>query len=113
MADANTILDALRGVNAYPIPLRTLVDTARGRGLDAAGEATEDALSSAAYRLAEADLLYWLAFAPDVSQGGQSYSFSDEQRKQLRLHAKAVYDELGGDADSATAVPYGYKGAWL
>ncbi|MCD8313571.1 MAG: hypothetical protein LUC24_05360 [Bacteroidales bacterium] len=109
MADATTILDALRGVNAYPIPLRTIVGAAERRGLTVTDEAAADTLSSASYRLAEADLLLWLSLAPDISQGGQSYSFTDEQRKRLRLRAEAVYDELE-EGDSSKAAVYGYKG---
>ena len=29
-----TVLESLKGINAYPIPLRTLVDAAEYRGLD-------------------------------------------------------------------------------
>ncbi len=113
MAEATTILEALKGVNAYPIPLRTLVRTAESRDLDPTGDATGEVLSSPAFRLASADLLLWLALAPDITQGGQSYSFTDEQRQQLRLRAQAVYDELGEEDAGTAANPYGYKGPWL
>lgn len=105
-----TVLDALKSVNAYPIPLRTLADTAESRGLDLSGEATGKILRSKELRLAKADLLTWLSMAPNVSQGGQSYSFTDEQRKELRNHARSVYAELEPTTTAGMGVTYGYKG---
>lgn len=104
-----TVLEALKGVNAYPIPLRTLVKTAERRGLSLEGEATYDLLSGRDYRLARADLLLWLSIAPNITQGGQSYSFTDEQRRDMRNEAQALYDEFEEDAPQTKPV-YGYKG---
>lgn len=103
-----TIVETLRSLNAYPMPMQTLVAIAEGRGL-APYDTAED---SAAYRLATADVYMWLSNAPDVSQGGQSFSFSDEQRKHLRQRAQAIY---GADDDTTTSkrTIYGYKGTRL
>lgn len=107
-----TILESLKSVNAYPIPLRTFTETAERRGLVLTDEANKGVLAGRAYRLALADLLLWLYVAPDVSQGGQSYSFSDEQRKQFRNRANAIYNEL--DEVTSIAQPtFGYKGSRL
>lgn len=103
-----TILESLKGINAYPIPLRTLVETAEGRGLALHDEADAEFLRGKAFRLATADLLLWISLAPNISQGGQSFSFSDEQRTRLRQQAQAIYDELEPTGANATA--YGYKG---
>ncbi len=108
----STILDALKGINAYPIPLRTLDDVAASRGLYLLEEATYDELSSRKFRLAKADLLLWLSYAPDISQGGQSYSFTDEQRADLRSRAKGIYEELKED-NYIPKSNYGYKGSRL
>ena len=81
---AKSILEALKGINAYPIPLRTISTVADKRGVLLVDEATQDILKSKAFNLAIADLLMWLSEAPDVSQGGQNFSFTDEQRKQFR-----------------------------
>ena len=89
-----TVLEALKGVNAYPVPLRTLTAIADKRGLSLTTEATQEVQKSKEYNLAVADLLMWLSIAPDVSQGGQSYSFTDEQRKQFRNRANSLYDDL-------------------
>ncbi|MGL5913929.1 MAG: hypothetical protein ACRCZB_07160 [Bacteroidales bacterium] len=106
-----TILDALKGINAYPIPLRSLVEAAESRGLKPTDEASQDVRVSAAYKLAQADLLLWLSLAPDVSQGGQSYSFTDEQRVQFRNRANTIYREYEEDKKSKSI--YGYKGSKL
>lgn len=108
-----TVIEALRGVNAYPVPPRTLAAVARRRGLELDAEATREVLAGRAFNLARADLLMWLSAAPDVSQGGQSYSFTDEQRKQFRSHAKALYKDFDDDGGSANKPIYGYKGSRL
>ena len=103
-----TILDELRGINNYPIPVDVIVGVCRKRGIDGMQTATVGTHDNA-YRLAEADLLMWLSRAPNVSQGGQSYTFSEDQRREFRNAAEAVFDELEA-ADGAKPV-YGYKGS--
>lgn len=107
-----TILETLKGVSAYPVPLRTFVETAEFRGLSLAETATQEVMIGKAYKLAKADLLLWLSLAPNIGQGGQSYSFTDEQRVQFRNQAKALYDECG-EVPAATKPIYGYKGSRL
>lgn len=106
---ANTNLDALKSVNAYPIPLRTLVETAERRNLSLTAEASQESLQSKEYRLAKADLLLWLSLAPNITQGGQSYSFTDEQRKRMRNEAQAIVEQLD-PVSNAGCVTFGYKG---
>lgn len=106
-----TILESLRSVNAYPIPLRSIVDVAEYRGLVLTDEATQEKMQTVAYRLAQADLLLWLSLAPEVSQGGQSYNFTDEQRMQFRNRANALYGECG-ESKQVKSI-YGYKGSRL
>lgn len=108
-----TVIECLKGVNAYPIPFRTLVEVGGGRGLDLSQEVTQEILHGKAYNLAVADLLLWLSLAPNVTQGGQSYSFTDEQRTQLKNRARALYDEYGADEASTPKAQYGYKGSRL
>ena len=108
-----TIADALKGISAYPVPERTLVGLATARGLFLADDATREALRGRAYRLTSADLLVWLSQAPNISQGGQTYSFSDEQRKSLRSQASAIYNELGEANGSSARPTFGYKGTNL
>ena len=107
-----TVLETLKGVSAYPVPLRTLIETAEVRGLSLEEAATQYVMVGRAYKLAKADLLLWLSLAPNITQGGQSFSFTDEQRQQFRNQAKALYDECG-EVSAATKPIYGYKGSRL
>lgn len=107
-----TVLETLKSVSAYPVPLRTLVETAEKRGVVLTDTATQEAMVGKAYKLAKADLLLWLSLAPNIGQGGQSYSFTDEQRQQFRNQSKALYDECG-EVSAATKPLYGYKGSRL
>lgn len=108
-----TILEALKGVTAYPVPLRTLTGIAQRRGLSLEAEATQAVTTGAAYNLSVADALIWLSYAPDVSQGGQSYSFSEDQRVRLRNRANTLYKEFGADGAGTQKPIYGYKGSRL
>lgn len=106
-----TIAEALRGVSAYPIPARTLAVVAAKRDLDVHEEVSPSILGKAAYHLCVADLLMWLSEAPDISQGGQTYSFTDEQRADMRRRAGKLYDDYDESASPCTT--YGYKGTNL
>ena len=111
MFDDLTVFEALIGVTGYPIPKRTVQTVALRRKLDLGATPDTDLVTSREFRLCEADLLMWLSRAPNVGQGGQSYNFTDEQRKDFRNRAKAIYADLGEDADAmATGIQYGYKG---
>ena len=105
-----TVFDALLAVSAYPIPARVIKATAIKRAVVLEDLASEENVKSDAFRLATADLYVWLYFAPNVSQGGQSYSFTDEQRKWWKKQAMAIYEELEDDALSALQTKYGYMG---
>lgn len=106
-----TTLDALKGVNSYPIPLRTLNEVAERRELDLDETATMEVIQSRGYNLAYADLLIWLSFAPQVTQGGQSYSFTDDQRMQMRNRASDIYEDY--EESNTCKARYGYKGSRL
>lgn len=112
--DMATILNSLIGFTMYPLPSRTIEGIAARRGCSLSGEATREVLSSKVYNLCKADLLMWLALAPNVTQGGQSYSFSDEQRLQFRNQANSLYQQFAADDSMETEKPiYGYKGSRL
>jgi hypothetical protein len=106
------IIEALKGINAYPVPVRTFNRIAMKRGIELTDEATQDTLNGKAFNLAYADVLMWLSYAPNITQGGQSYSFTDEQRTQLRREAQVIYNEYGEDETSCKPI-YGYKGSRL
>lgn len=108
-----TAYESLLAVSAYPIPDRVIRTTALKRGLNVDDPATESTLGSAPFRLSKADLYVWLYFAPNVSQGGQSYSFTDSQREWWKKQALAIYDELGDEEADAMRTQYGYMGSKL
>lgn len=109
-----TVLEALKGVNAYPVPLRTLTEVAERRGVSLSDEATQEVLTGKAYNLAKSDILLWLSLAPNITQGGQSFSFTDEQRKDFRNQSNGLYKDFGVADEAGTPKPiYGYKGSRL
>lgn len=103
-----TVLESLRAVNGYPLSWLSLELVARSRGLDPESDVSEEMLGSKVYRLAKADVLMMLAYAPDVTQEGITYSFTDKQRDDFRTSASMIYNEYGEKTGSSTI--YGYKG---
>jgi len=109
-----TILDSLKSINGYPVPLRTFEDVATMRSLDLATEVTSDILISANYRLAKADIMRWISFAPNVNQSGVSFDILYSDRERLREMANTIYGELGDEAYiGEKKVKFGYKGSRL
>jgi hypothetical protein len=106
-----TILESLKSINGYPVPAGTFADIAVRRGLSLDDEATQDVMTSASYKLAKADVMRWVSFAPNIQQEGISYDLLYSDRQQLRTFANAVYLELGDDAYiPETRTKFGYKG---
>lgn len=101
-------LQSLKSISAYPIPTATLADIAEGAGLAVDAELTSEGRNSCEYRLALARVYLFLSEAPNVSQGGISYSFSEWERQRMRRKAEELLDAVGEDADGC--VPLGYKG---
>ena len=103
-----TLIDYLRGLTNYPVSEEALQSILSKRG---AGDTTAYEAGSKQALLAAADLYNWLSTAPDVSQGGQSYSLTDEIRRLYRRKANAYY-RLCGEPESVTqeTATFGYKG---
>lgn len=111
-----TLLTHLQGLNAYPIPRHTVDMIAVKRGLYPDQDVTyryQDERLQRTVSICEADVYAWLSMAPDVAQGGQSYSFSDSERAAFRRKANALY-RANGEEESVIsdgkATAYGYKG---
>lgn len=104
----------LRGLTRYPIPKETLEGIAVKRGVDLNGDSLLS-VGVKGFDLATADLLWWLSNAPDISQGGENYSFDSDTRKELRKRAKGLYEKNGEEVlDGGTkGTIYGYKGSRL
>ncbi|MDR3246080.1 MAG: hypothetical protein LBT50_06560 [Prevotellaceae bacterium] len=109
-----TILESLKSLNGYPVPVRTFGDIAVRRGLALDDDATENVLKSASYMLAKADILKWISFAPNISQEGISYDLLYSDREQMRKQANAIYGDMGDDSYIHEAqAKFGYKGSGL
>lgn len=76
---------------------------------------TVEAAESRSYRLAIADIYRWVSVAANMSQGGQSYSLTTEDKKRLIASANSIYRQYGEEdmAIKDTLVSYGYKGSSL
>ncbi len=107
---AITTLQSLKSINAYPIPLCTIQDIAESRGLSLDLEASLQVRVQPNFRLAKADLLQWLSEAPNVTQAGISYNFTDNDRLNFRRQAVAIYKDCG---EALPGASYGYKGELL
>ena len=111
-----TLTNHLQGLSAYPIPKRTIDMIAVKRNTYAEQDVTyryRDEWLQRTVSLCEADVYAWLSMAPDVTQGGQSYSFSDSERAAFRRKANALYRACGEEESvisDGKAPAYGYKG---
>lgn len=104
------LLEYLRGLTNYPLSEEALTSILTRRG---ANEHTtyDDKTQSI---LATADLYHWLSTAPDLSQGGQSYSLTDATRDTYRRRANGLYRLAGEPQSIIEEQPrYGYKGEKL
>lgn len=112
-----TLTNHLQGLSAYPIPKRAIDIIAIRRDTTPDENVTyyryNDERLQRTVSLCEADVYAWLSMAPDVAQGGQSYSFSDAERAAFRRKANALYRACGEEesviSDGKTTA-FGYKG---
>lgn len=105
-----TLSDYLRGLTNYPVPEEALQSILSKRG--ATDRTQYDGKGQSI--LAMADLYRWLSTAPDISQGGQSYSLSDSIREQYRKRSNGLY-RLAGEPECVLEehARFGYKGERL
>ena len=103
------VLQSLRSLSSYPIPTATIEDVAEGVGLSLDTELSQELRKDKRFKRAQAKIFLFLSEAPNVTQGGISYSFSEEERRRFRLRAENLFDEIG-EANSGTGVEYGYQG---
>ena len=77
--------------------------------------ADAEIVKSRAYLLTEADIYRWLYLVANMSQGGQSYNFTAEDKEHFRLEANKTYRLFGEDdmVLKETTTRYGYKGSRL
>ena len=107
-----TVREALMSLSAYPIPSRVIESTALKRGVELDAAFSHMISVSEEYRLSMADIYMWIYLAPNIGQGGQSYSFGD--KLAYKRMADVIYKELGTETDIASGgSTYGYKGSRL
>ncbi len=102
------VIDMLKSVSNYPVSTDVLNRIALVRGVDLEVVATADIVNSKEYSLTEADTLYWLSKAPNISQNGFTYTFSDRDRLNFKRQATTIYKRCG---EPLPETPFGYKGS--
>lgn len=108
------VIETLRSLSAYPIPRPTLTNIAEWAGLDVDAVVDARMRRTGAYRRAEARVYIFLSEAPNVTQGGISYSFSEEERRRLRRKADGILADLGDEDEGDAEMPaFGYMGGDL
>lgn len=108
-----TIREYLQGLNAYPVPTICITAIAKGRGFDPDSEADLPAAGRRGYMLMKADVHHWLSTAPNVSQGGQSYGFTAEDKQRFLRIAEGIYRRHDSPARAEGKPRFGYRGEFL
>lgn len=103
------IHELLKSINTYPIPANVITEAGIKYGLYPESEATPDLIASKEYNLAKADIYAYLAGAPNVTQNGVSFSFTEDQRTYFLNVATSIRSEQGVQ-DPTTGQGYGYVG---
>lgn len=108
-----TIREALKGLTGYPIPTTTLDYILTASDVDGAGEFSVAISQSAEYKRAEGYVFRYLSEAPNVSQGGVSYSFTADDRTHFANRAKSLLIAAGVEDEYETGVNFGFQGEAL
>lgn len=108
-----TIREALKGLTGYPIPVATLDYILTASDIDGADEFSVAISQSAEYKRAEGYVFRYLSEAPNVSQGGVSYSFTADDRTRFANRAKSLLIAAGVEDESETGVNFGFQGETL
>lgn len=95
-----------KGMTGYPIPSAAISYLAGCLGVSTT---TELRVGDPLFERARALVFQYLAAAPNVSQGGVSYSFSDSERRRFEDAARNIYANIGENSDFGLA-DYGYMG---
>ena len=103
------ISELLRSINSYPIPANVIMEAGIKYGLDTEADASPEIINSKEYKLAKAYLYSYLAGAPNITQNGISFSFTEDQREYFLNIASSIRKEEG-ETDPTTGQGYGYMG---
>jgi len=88
-----TIQQSLTSLSSYPVQQRSINRIAAARGLDLGAVADTAVLASKNYQLAEADVLTYLSKAPNVTEGGVQFTFSESDKQAFKNEAAYLYQQ--------------------
>ena len=100
--------NAIKALSSYPIPSMTIDNIIEEAGLDADVDITKEIRASNEFKKAKALTYAFLADAPNITQGGISYSFSQDERSRFEKKSNSLLAEL--EEDGGSEVPCGYIG---
>lgn len=105
-----TILQSLQCLSAYPIPVGVIADILLSCGLYSEDNFNTEVIESKSYIMAKSKLYDYLFTAPNVSENGISFSFSESQREYFKSMSLMLKRKAGEEASLANGVVFGYKG---
>lgn len=101
------VSEALRAISNYPIPSTVILNIMEGEGMDYGGdEADLGTRQGAAFKRCTAAVYLFLSKAPNVTQGGISYTFTENERKRFAQIASSIKNELGEQNEAEIEVGY-------
>ena len=100
--------NAIKAMSSSPIPAATIENIIEEAGLDAEADITKEMRASDQFKKAKALTYAFLSEAPNITQGGISYTFSEDERSRFQKKSSNLLAELGEDEGSD--IPCGYIG---
>lgn len=97
---------ALMSISSYPIPAPVIENIACAAGLEPDTELDPEVRQSDPFRRATAGVYQYLSEAPNVSQAGISYSFSEDERTRFAQRASNILSSLGDTQEAEIEVGY-------
>ena len=97
---------ALMSITNYPIPAPVIENIMDAAGLYGDDETSPEVRQGEPFRRATAGVYQYLSEAPNVSQGGITYSFSEDGRTRFAQRAGNILAELGDDQETEVQVGY-------
>lgn len=92
-----TILESLKSLTNYPVSSEYIEATLTAEGLDGAGEYTPATAKDARYLRAKRQVCLYIATAPNISQGGISYTLDANARGYFLDMAADIAEELSDE----------------
>ena len=97
---------ALMSISSYPIPAPVIENIAGAAGLEPDTEVDLEVRQSDPFRRATAGVYQYLSEAPNVSQGGISYTFSEDERTRFAQRASNILASLCESQEAEIEVGY-------